>query len=42
MCYLLLSCWWKGVETLFLTEDIADVLSLVVLLVEGCGDVVSY
>ena len=29
MCYLLLSCWWNGVETLFLTEDIADVLSLV-------------
>ena len=29
-------------ETLFLTEDIADVLSLVVLLVERCGDVVSY
>ena len=28
--------------TLFLTEDIADVLSLVVLLVEGWGDVVCY
>ena len=42
MCYLLLSCWWKGVEMLFVTEDIADVLSLVVLLVEGWGDVVCY
>ena len=37
MCYLLLSCWWKGGEMLFVTEDIADVLSLVVLLVKGWG-----